>query len=212
MRDLKLFVSSCGLSIFLSFGFSWLACRFGLLFDGLDFIFAVIFATGTCAMGTMIFLTFKPRRYLGRWLFGETLFLSLIVVCLWSWLSTNEHMNHFVGPQSKEVHVINGRSIMFSSYVHFSGPPEVIAAIIHSKGLVEVPAEMPEELPKGNDGQGHLERLQNKDSHGWWRPATMSGPRFFFLGHPGLGLNSGYWSEDWWVNGATNEVYALISG
>jgi hypothetical protein len=38
----------------------------------------------------------------------------------------------------------------------------------------------------------------------------MPGARFFFLHHTG---DSGQgWSEGWWVNGETNEVYAFISG
>jgi hypothetical protein len=42
-------------------------------------------------------------------------------------------------PVPSGVHVHHGRSVMFGSFVHFSAPPTVIAAIIKSKELVEMP-------------------------------------------------------------------------
>jgi hypothetical protein len=44
-------------------------------------------------------------------------------------------------PVPKGLRVHHGRSILFSSYVHFSAPPEVIASIIKSKGLLQVSTE-----------------------------------------------------------------------
>jgi hypothetical protein len=39
---------------------------------------------------------------------------------------------------------------------------------------------------------------------------VISNPRFFYRHHESLAVQG--WSEGWWVNSATNEVYALSSG
>jgi hypothetical protein len=107
-------------------------------------------------------------------------------------------------PSGLRVH--HGRSILFSSYVHFTGPPATIAPLLHSKGLLEVPAEPSE----SSDYTAFGSREQSKTSWGWWQPTTMSNPRFFFLHHKSEAVQG--WSEGWWVSGATNEVYAFIGG
>ena len=70
--------------------------------------------------------------------------------------------------------------------------------------------ELPAELPDKPDITGFSSRERTKVSWGWWQPASMSNPRFFFRHHQSDAVQG--WAEGWWVNGATNEVYAFIGG
>ena len=96
--------------------------------------------------------------------------------------------------------------MVFDSFIHFTASPADIAAIIKSKGLTEVPDEMPD---KG-DSSTYFVRQKSKDPHGWWQPAEMSNPKFYYRAHERPGMQG--WDERWWVNDATNEVYANIGG
>jgi hypothetical protein len=119
-----------------------------------------------------------------------------------SWFQTRQNLRPFTGPGPLPggVHIHRGRTVLFSSYVHFTAQPAVIAAIIQSKQLVEV--------PDGVDLPLYTERQRTQLPWGWWQPAAMSNPRFFHRHHESDAAEG--WSEGWWVNGASNEVYAVI--
>ena len=211
MRMLAVFLASAGLALMLSCAFAISACYLGILFSGGDTFFAVLVAMAFCSIVvpvTALVFKRKGRHFAWRMLFTEVVLLALVAVSLLSWLQTRQHLEIFMNPEPvpREVHVHHGRSILFSSYVHFSAPPAVIAAIIQSKGLVEVPNEVPNKW----DVSGYSMQQRTKVSWDWWQPAAMSNPRFFYRHHESLAVQG--WSEGWWVNGATNEVYALISG
>lgn len=109
-------------------------------------------------------------------------------------------------PIPNELHLYRGQSFLFSSYAHFSAPPAAITAIIQSKELVEVPAEMPDQ----KDISGYVARQQTNVPLSWWQPAAMFKPMFFYRHHDSTAVQG--WSEGWWVNSSTNEVYAFIGG
>jgi cytochrome c1 len=112
--------------------------------------------------------------------------LALVAVGIFSWADTRQHLRIFMNPSPvpRGLHVHHGRSIMFSSYVHFTGSPAVIASLLQSKGLAEIPPEPAE----GNDWTSYSARQQTNSSWDWWQPGAMSNARFFFLHHKSLGI------------------------
>ena len=209
MTILKAFFAAVGLSLLLAYVFAVLSCNFGMLFGGIDLIFAVVAATAFCSIAvpaTVVIFKRKNKPFTQVWLAGEVALLAMVAVGFLSWFQTRDHMTTFVGPKARGVHVIKGRMILFSSYVHFSAPPDVIAAIIQSKGLLFVPDTPPE----GSDWSAYSQRQRTLEARDWWQPAAMSNPKFFFLYHSDSGAQG--WTEGWWVNGETIEVYARIGG
>jgi hypothetical protein len=206
MRMPAAFLASAGLALMFSYAFAIFACYLGILFSGLATFFVVLVATACCAIVvpvTALIFKRKKKHFAWRTLFIEVVLLALVAVGLLSWLQTRQALEIFMkpGPVPSEMHVHRGRSILFSCYVHFSARPADIAAIIQSKELVEVPSE--------EANQNSLLQ-RTKISWDWWQPAAMFNPRFFYRHHQSDAVQG--WSEGWWVNGATNEVYALISG
>jgi hypothetical protein len=204
-------LASAGLALVLACAFSFLACQLGLLFTGLDAFIVVLLGTAFSAILTPVTATvFKRKGKYFAWhtLFIEDALLVLVAVGSLSWLSTRQHLRIFMNPVPvpSGVRVHHGRSILFSSYVHFTGSPAAIASLLHSKGLVELPADPPET----SDITGFSSRERTKVAWSWWQPATMSNPRFFFLHHKSDAVQG--WSEGWWVSGAMSEVYAFIGG
>ena len=122
------------------------------------------------------------------------------------WMDRRDHLGILMepAPVPAGLQVHQGQSRLFGMYVHFSGSPEAIASLLKAKGLVEVPTEPTE----SSDGYGSRER--SKAAWDWWQPANLSQPRFFFRHHKSEAIQG--WSEGWWINGATNEVYAFLSG
>lgn len=211
MRIRVTFLASTGLALLLAFAFAFLAVKSGFLFGGVDTIFTPLVATAICAIAlplTALVCKRKGKHFGWRALFIETVVLALLGVTSLSWLQTRQHLTIFMQPEPvpKGIQVKHGRSIMFSSYVHFTGSPEVIASLIKAKQLVEVPAESPET----SHIDGFTSRERTKEPWDWWQPATMSNPKFFFRHHTSQAIQG--WSEGWWVSGQTNEVYAFISG
>lgn len=203
--------ASAGFALVVASGLSIVACSVGFLFRGISTFLIPLLAAGVCtALTSVTALVWRRRqRYFGwRTLLIEVSVLALVAVGIFSWADTRQHLRIFMSPSPvpRGLHIHHGRSIMFSSYVHFSGPPTVIASLLQSKGLAEIPAEPPE----GNDWTSYGARQQTNSSWDWWQPGAMSNARFFFLHHKSLAVQG--WSEGWWVNGATNEVYAFISG
>jgi hypothetical protein len=203
--------SSAGLALVLTSTFAFLACSRGYLFSGIDTFFSVIVTTGLCAIATPVTaLVFRRKQIHFAWhtLFIEVPILALVAIGLLSWLQTRQHLQIFMNPEPvpSGVRVYQGSKDFFSSYIHFSAPPASIARLIQSKGLVEVPAEP----PQTSDYTAFGSRQQSKVSWSWWQPARMTNPKFFFLHHTSKAVQG--WSEGWWVNGATNEVYAFIGG
>jgi hypothetical protein len=202
---------SAGLALVLALLLAFLACSRGLLFSGLDTLFCVVVTTAFCAFVvpvTALVFRRKQRHFAWHTLCIEALVLALVAVGLLSWLQTRQHLRIFMqpAPVPNGVQVRQGRSILFSTYVHFSATPEAIASVIQSKALLEVSAVMPDK----SDITDFSSRERTKVSWGWWQPATMSSPKFFFRHHASEAVQG--WCEGWWVNGATNEVYAFISG
>jgi hypothetical protein len=200
-----------GFALVLASAFSFVACSVGFLFSGISTIFTVLVTVAVCAVVipvTALIFRRRQRHFAWRTLFIEVTCLSLLAVGLLSWLQTQQAMQIFFepAPMPDGVHVYCGRSILFSSYVHFTGPPVVISSLLKSKGLVEVSADPPET----SDVSGYSAREQSKTTWGWWQPSLMSKPRFFYLHHTSEAVQG--WSEGWWVSGDTNEVYAFISG
>ena len=203
--------ASVGLALLSASVFSFIACSAGFLFSGISAIGTVFATVAVCTVVipvTALVVSRKQHHFEWRIFFIGVLCLSLLAVGLLSWLQTRQAMQMFFDPMPMPsgVHVLHGRSILFSSYVHFSAPPAVIAVIIHSKGLAEVPAEIPDQGDMG----GYSERQQTMSAWDWWQPSTMSKPKFFYRHHTSEAIQG--WSEGWWVNSDTNEVYALISG
>ncbi len=204
-------VAITGLALVLSWLFANLACSLGLLFSGIPAAGAVFGSTAFCAAASVATaLVFRRRGKHLPWagLVAGNILLTLMAVGLLSWLQTRQQMAIFMNPVPvpSELCVHRGRSIMFSSYVHFTGPPEVIDALIRSKQLKEV-------LPgptNQDDDSGFFLWLKLSAPWDWWQPAAMPNPRFFHRHHESDAIQG--WGEGWWVNGATNEVYAWIGG
>lgn len=210
-------VSAFVLSAFLGFVFCLLfadlACRFGLLFSGLEFIFTVIISTSICVIviaATFAFWNRKKIKFSLRFLLIESLFVSMLIIFPSSWLQTRNQLKIFIGSVPAGIHVHQGRSILFSAFVHFSAPPEVISAIIQSHHLNSRSPIQKDQDKEDAEREVSREEQRSKDSWDWWQPASMSNPKFFYLHHESQAAQG--WSEGWWVNDATNEVYAFISG
>lgn len=211
MRMVTVVFASAGLALLVASGLSLIACSGGFLFSGISAYFVILVAVGLCAIVTPVTALFFRRRQSGfgwRPLIIEVSVLGLIAVSIMSWLDTRQQLRIFMNPSSvpSGLRVHRGRSILFSSYVHFTGSPAAIASLLHTKGLVEIPAEPTE----GSDPSDFSTREQAKISWGWWQPASMVNPRFYFLHHQSDAVQG--WNEGWWVSGATDEVYAFISG
>ncbi|MFM8469102.1 MAG: hypothetical protein ACKODH_03910 [Limisphaerales bacterium] len=107
-----------------------------------------------------------------------------------------------------DLRVRRGQRFLHGAQVHFSASPAFISAMISSKKLREIPAALPD------DGELDLSdvsaRRQSAEERDWWRPASMPGAKFYYHHHQSQAIQG--WAEGWWVNGATNEVYAFIGG
>jgi hypothetical protein len=211
LRARVAFLASIGLSVLLATAFAFIACYGGFLFGGITVVLTVFVTVAICAIvATVTALFFERKHWHFTWgtLVIEVLVSALIAVSLLSWSQTRQNMEVFMNPVPvpSEVQVYRGYNTFFSTFVHFTAPPAVIAAIIKSKELVEVPSEPPNQW--GVPGYSSMQ--QAKVAWGWWQPATMTNPRFFYRHHESLEVQG--WSEGWWVNAATNQVYAFIGG
>jgi hypothetical protein len=211
IRTPAVFFSSAGLALVSSFIFSIFASNYGFLFSGNGTFSVLLVTTPFCAITTSITATvFKRigRHFSWRAIVIETVILSLLAVIFLSRINTQQTIHIFFapGPVPSQIHIYQGRGRFFDAYVHFSATPADIAAAINAKELVEVPEELPEQGDFSNDN----ERQRAITPWDWWQPATMTNPRFFFRHHTSEAIQG--WSEGWWINGATNEVYAFISG
>jgi len=188
-----------------------LARRIGMLFSGLDTAIALVASAVVSlivAAITEMIVRRKGKDADWRVLVIEVLLVGSVVVLLLGWAQTRDHMRIFMNPLPipNEVRVHHGQSVLFNSFVHFTAPPTVVAALLKSKEFVEVPDEVSDQ----RDISGYGVRQRTKVSWDWWQPATMSGPRFYYRHHKSDAVQG--WMEGWWVNGATNEVYAHTGG
>jgi hypothetical protein len=212
MNLFKVTFVSFGLALLISWVCAMLACSLGFLFAGIDTFVAVVGATGFSTITTLATahaLKNKRRHFGWRTIIIETALLALVTVGLSSWWQTRQNLvtffNHAPVPGGVQVH--HGHNNLFAEFVHFTAQPKVISTIIQSKELVAVPAEEPD-----GDSSAYWERQKSQTPRDWWQPATMSNPKFFYRYHKtDMGMGTG-WAEGWWVNDATNEVYAFISG
>ena len=207
------FCGSVGLGLLLAFVWAMAAGQSGWLFGGLDTYIAVVGATVFCAVVTLVVVLIMGRcgkRFSWRRLVWEVACVSLLGISLLSWYQTREALRMFFNPLPvpEELRVYRGKSELFGSVVHFSSSPAVIVAMIHSKELVEVPDTLDKpENSTSVSGYGVLR--DTRTPWDWWQPAMMAHPRFFFCDHH-TGPGGQGWCEGWWINEATNEVYALI--
>ncbi len=203
---IKVFLSSVGLALLLTSGFSFLACSAGFLFSGVSALFVTLVASVFCviiALTTAAYFRRKQLSFGGRTLVVELVILAFIAVGILSWLDTRHQLRLIMRTSSvpSGLRVHRGRNVLFNCNVHFTAGPADIASLIQSKGLIEVP----ENSPVTSDSSAADIREQSKTHWGWWKPTSMANPRFYFLHHTSEG-----WGEGWWVSGATNEVYAFI--
>lgn len=183
----------------------------GLVFAGLDSIFTVGATTFLCALltlATAIRFRRKGRHFGWRTLFAEVTVLTLLGVGLLSWGGTRQRLRTFMAPEPvpRELKVLHSRAEFFAMDVHFTAPPAAIAKLIQSKELVETP----DDIDQASAFPGYSGMQRSKVSRGWWQPTTMSKPRYYYRHHESQSVQG--WCEEWWVNGATNEVYARTSG
>lgn len=188
--------ASCSLAL--------LASHFGILFEGFDTYFTVFCGAAVSIIIPVIttaVLQRKAQQFTWRMLGIEVILTALFAVGFLSWFQTRGHLKNCLGkPVPSGLHVHRGRSVMFATYVHFSAPPEVIAAIIQSHQLA-IPAV-------GTWEQSEEERM--KVAWDWWQPATMSNPKFLLRHHTSEAVQG--WTEGFWINDKTNEVYAYTAG
>ena len=204
---------TAGLALVLSWLLAMLACYLGFSFGGLDADTNVFYATCLCVIVVAVterVLKHRLKPFTWRMRLIEVMLLALVSVSFLSWSGTRQQLKIFMNPAPVPggIHFYRGRSILFNSYVHFSAPSAIITTLIHSKGLVEVPAD----LSDNGDFSGFAARERTKIPQDWWQPVSMPHARFFFRGHENEDKAAQGWSEGRWVNGATNEVYAFISG
>ncbi len=198
-----------------SYAFAKVASRFGYVSEGLGVFFTTLVTSVLCAViaavTAWIFKRYGRPLSLRKMLVGGVL-ISFVVTLGISWLDTRQHLRIFLSPAPVPdgLHVLRGRAIMFESFVHFTAPPEVVASLLQTKGMVAVPDKSPDELPAGSDLSLYFERQRSRDSWDWWQPAVMGKPTFFYRHHQSQAAQG--WVEGWWVNSATNEVYAFIGG
>jgi hypothetical protein len=213
MRLLKATFVSAGLALALAIALVPLALHFGILFSGVDTVFVVLVITIFCAFAILVTAAIfkrKGKSFSWRLLFVEVIFLTLIGGGLLAWSQTRQFMKIIMEPMPvpNGLHVKQGRQLLFTGFVHFTASPSDIATIIEAKKLIEVPAEIPDEGVK--DLSGFSARANSENSWNWWQPTNMPNSKFFYRHHESEAVQG--WSEGWWVNGATNEVYAFIGG
>jgi hypothetical protein len=204
-NSIKAFFVCISFGLITSYLTALLGNRIGILFTGTDTFFAIF--VGTIAPFVLVLITKwifkrKGKQFTYRLLAVEIILTAFITVSFLSWYQTHDFLKIFMNPvpMPSSVHVYQGRGVLFSTYVHFSAPPEVITAIIQSHQM----------FSPTNDSPEQIEQDRMKTSWDWWHPATMSNPKFFMRHHESLAVQG--WTEGMWINDATNEVYAFISG
>jgi hypothetical protein len=209
LTGIRLVSIYAGLALTTSYLFAWVANYIGILFTGPHTFFAIL--TGTivsCIVAAVTKFIFKrkAKQLPHSLLAGEVILTALIAVGFLSWYQTRDFLKILMKPVPvpSSVHVYQGRGFLFSTYVHFSAPPEVITAIIQSHQLFCPTNDSPEQIE-----QIQTDRMM-RTSCDWWQPTMMSTPTFFMRHHESLAVQG--WTEGWWVNDKTNEVYAFISG
>jgi hypothetical protein len=212
LKPVAVFLEAFGLAFILSIVFSVLACSVGLSFSGLDGIVTVPIAIFfSSIVTTIVAVCFKRPAKHFRWpmMWLLVLILTLLSVAGVSWAQTRQHLRILMEPASipQSLRVHHGRSVLFSSFVHFTASASDITALIKSKELIEVPdwdSDSDAEIPKN-----FHERERRKTAWDWWQPASMPGAKFYHRHHEGVAQG---WVEGWWVDDKTNEVFAYISG
>lgn len=196
----------------LGWSLSLVAAANGVLFGGLDVAAFTLISAFCCAVVTPITVTILERRGSSPTRRAGMLVavgLSLATIGLGSFFSTRKHLEILLNPMQvpADFRVQRGHRFLHSIHVHFIGSPATISALIRAKQLVEVPAAVPDDEP---DISRSSARRQSAEEWDWWRPASMPGAKFYYLHHKSQAIQG--WAEGWWVNGATNEVYAFIGG
>ena len=192
--------------------FAVCACSLGLLFSGLDLFFAILVSsffsgllTAACIM--VLKLLFEQSGWRVGIYFTLAPILALCLIYFMSRIQTSQELETFMQPAAipTGVHIQQGRRILFSSYVHFTGSPSDIAAAIRAKGLLDSPTKYSDQEDMTNVD----EAIRTRKGWDWWQPAMMPNPKFYFLHHKSDAVQG--WDEGWWVNDKTNEVFAYIS-
>lgn len=200
-----------GLGLVLGWLLAWVAEANGLLFGGVDVVFATLISGCCCGLATAITAALLERKGGNfTWQAGclGAVALSVAATSLWSFFCTRKNLEILISPMQvpADLRVQRGHRFLHSMHVHFIGSPATISALIQAKQLVEVPAALPDVGEP--DIASFSARRQSAEEWDWWRPASMPGAKFYYLHHKSQAIQG--WAEGWWVNGATNEVYAFI--
>lgn len=201
-------IASGLLGFLVSLGLTMLAVDAGFLFRGLTSFFSLVLATVACwivAGVSAVVWARKSRQLSWRMLTVVMVTTAAIVIGCRSWRSTrNELEAWLIAPLPKSVRVHRGEDLLFSSWVHFSAPPEVLASIIRSKKLT-LPVDEEEKREEQKSMKGSFERQDPE----WWLPGALEKPRFYLHIHH---ESQQPWIQGLWVNEAMTEAYAFIKG
>lgn len=179
---------------------AWVAGQCGWMFAGLNILTLSALAGLLCAPlagGLALYLWCRSRPLTWRLWLRCLLLAAPLTLLIVGKLDHRRSLGRLCGRLSPEVQFQYGEVSLFQTRAHFSGRPAAITEIVQRLKLVPFPAEYRE--------AGILPR--HAQSFGWWRPLTMPGAQ--------------YWSVSWddppahallsyWINGATNEVFACL--
>jgi hypothetical protein len=201
---LQYFFAYIGLALTTSCLFALFTIHARILFSGLDTIFAILDGVITSCIVTLIvkfIFKRKAKSFTWRPLIISVVFSSIIVTGFLAWVQTRDQLKMFFSPNPvlSKIHVHEGRSILISSFVHFSAQPEVIVTVIQSRQLTSPTNDFPDSF-----------QVIMEKSWDWWQPLSMAHPKFFMRHHKSRAVQG--WTEALWINDATNEVYAYIGG
>lgn len=197
------------LGVLASVGLTTLAVNTGVLFGGLTAFVSLVMATVACwvVAGAIAAIGIRRRRSLG-WgaLIVITITVSAAVVVYRSWSSIRGSQLkawNIINPVPNSLHIHRGQDDLFSYWVHFSAPPEVISAIIRSKQLMPPTSQEEKRVEQRSMGGAF-----NGQDPKWWMPGGMENPRLYLHMHRG----PGYWIQGLWVNETMTEAYAFYRG
>jgi len=164
------------LGVLASVGLTTLAVNTGVLFGGLTAFVSLVMATVACwvVAGAIAAIGIRRRRSLG-WgaLIVITITVSAAVVVYRSWSSIRGSQLkawNIINPVPNSLHIHRGQDDLFSYWVHFSAPPEVISAIIRSKQLMPPTSQEEKRVEQRSMGGGHSTgRILNGGCLAGWR-------------------------------------------
>jgi hypothetical protein len=188
-------------SLLCAYGVSFLAYRAGLLFGGVHFLFAVVLGTtGAVIVSLVVYNWLSSNRY---YVHSACVISAIVGVTLICWHFTRSDVKNFwVDPIPRALIIHGGESYLFSHYLHFTGPPEIISEMIDRNRLE--PYQDDEEKP----GMPRLNVEYFSAPRGRWRPTSMENPQLLVRFHR---TDLQGWLHGIWINTATNEAYGFAA-